>query len=93
MVHIAIEIKRPVVDGNVAPIAPVGHVHVEVGEQGLGGGSQQGGEVPGESRHDQHPGLAVDPVLGKMDQTGKGGRVHDVLPDRHQLACRPRPEP
>ena len=27
------------------------------------------------------------PVLGKMDQTGKGGRVHDVLTDRHQLAC------
>ena len=86
VIHVAVEIERAFAHGDIAPIAPVGHVHVEVRQQGLGRGPQQGGEVAGEGGHDQHLGLAVGPGFGKVHQIGEGSRVGHVLMDRHQVA-------
>ena len=82
--------KRPCQIGNVARVAPVGHVDVVICQQRAHRVAQQRGEVTGHRRHQQHARLLARLVLGKSQQL-RERRVDDHLPRSPRPRARRRP--
>ncbi len=81
-----VEIEPAVEQRNVARVDPVGQIDVVIGEQGFDGAAQQGREMPGKRRHDQHGRLVAGRILAEMQQVAERVRGDDLLADRDLLA-------
>jgi hypothetical protein len=71
-----------VLEADVARVAPVGQVHVVIGQQCADRVGEQGREVPRHRRHDQYPRLAplAGQVLDEAQQRAEGGLGDGLLP-------------
>ena len=81
-----VEIEPSVKQRNVARVGPVGQVDVVIGQQGFDGAAQQGREMPGQRRHDQHRRLVARRILAEMQQVAERMRGDDLFADRDFLA-------
>jgi hypothetical protein len=84
--HVAgifVEAEAAVRDRNIARIVPIGNVDVMFGQHGAHGGAQQGGEMAGQRRHQQHARLRLLDVLFEMQQGRERCHVGGFFGDRH----------
>ena len=71
---------------HVAAAFPVGDIDVVIGQQGLGGAPQQGGEMPRHRGRQQHSRLARSALLAKMYQVAERHFQGDLLGDGQAFA-------
>jgi hypothetical protein len=83
VLDIFVEAEAAVPDADIARIGPVGDVHVVLGQQHAHRVAQQGGEVAGERRHQQHPRLRGAAFLDETQQAAEGGGEDLLLAHRH----------
>ena len=86
--YVVVEAKAAVFERHVAGVVPVGDVDVMVLQQGAGGFAQQGGEMAGQRRHQQHRRVvaAAGDRFFEVEQAAEGQGEHHVFLDRRGLA-------
>ena len=89
VLDIFIEAEAAVPHADVARIGPVGDVHVVLGQQDAHGIAQQGREMPGKRRHQQHARLRRGTLLGEAEQGAEGGGEYLLLVHRHRFIAHP----
>ena len=87
MLDIFVEAEAAVPDADVARIGPVGDVHVVLGQQHAHRVAQQGREMAGERRHQQHLRLRRRAFLGEAQQRAERRGQHLFLVHRHDLVA------
>ena len=82
-----VKAETAVPQADVARIVPIGDVDVVLGQQGLRGAAQQGREMAGHRRHQQHPRLRRLQLLFKMQQGAEWGVVGFHLAHGNRPVC------
>ncbi len=83
---VVVEVETPVLEPDVTGVVPVRHVHVVIGQERTHGGPEQGREVPGQGRHQQHRRLGDGDVLGEVQERRERGGDGDLLAHRQLFA-------